>query len=157
MARLAAAETSTHAAITDRRLIARAFTHWNALRDTAEMPRRGQYRLSELPFPAASLFHIELDRDGLHDVVTEAGDALTSAMAMDPVGKRVADIFPFATEFGLSLHRTAAQHRKPVADCGLFLNRAGVSLMYRSVLLPLAENGNEPETVMGAFSFKILT
>ena len=75
---------------------------------------------------------------------------------MDPLGKKVMDVLPSATEKGLSFCRAAAELKKPIADVGQFTNIKGEDVCYRSVLLPLSNDQQTVNYLVGAFSFKFL-
>ncbi|MBT6426502.1 MAG: hypothetical protein HOK30_02470, partial [Rhodospirillaceae bacterium] len=50
--------------------------------------------------------------------------------------------------------RVAAEMRKPIADVGEFTNKQGEDVLYRSVLLPISEDGKKITHLMAAFSYK---
>ena len=44
--------------------------------------------------------------------------------------------------------------RKPIADVGEFTNASGEEILYRSVFLPVTDDGGSVTHLIGAFSYK---
>ena len=99
---------------------------------------------------------IEVGANGYEDRVIAAGQSITDALGRDPTGLSVLDALPSATEMGLSFCRASIDLKKPMADVGRFVNRNGEEILYRSILLPLSENGTTVDRVLNSFSFKVV-
>lgn len=140
--------------ISDRRLAGRALAHWDMLRGTRELPSLEDYAPAFLPFAPTSTFVIEIRPREDDDQIVHAGDALASALGIDPVGRRALKVLPSATNMGMSFYRTSAEHRKPIADVGEFINSRGKEIHYRCILLPLSRDQLVVDHILGAFSFR---
>jgi len=46
--------------------------------------------------------------------------------------------------------------KKPMADVGRFFNKKGQEVLYRSILLPLSDDGIRVNRVVSAFSYKVV-
>ena len=63
------------------------------------------------------------------------------------------DLLPSATDKGLSFCRAAAELKKPIADVGRFTNAKSEDVCNCSVLLPLSDDQQTINYLVGAFSF----
>ena len=90
------------------------------------------------------------------DELIRSGEAVTLALGRDPVGMKAIEVLPSSTEMGLSFCRAAAQMKKPIADVGRFTNVDGLDVRYRCILLPLSDDQETVNYVLGAFSFRIM-
>ena len=66
------------------------------------------------------------------------------------------EALPSSTEMGLSFCRASVGLKKPMADVGRFFNRNGEEVLYRSILLPLSDDGINVDRVVSAFSYKVV-
>jgi len=148
----------------ERRLVGQALTLWETLRDGRPFPSRADCtapRVGALaPRPrvgalAPSTFLIRVSDSEDGDRVVDCGPVLRDALGSDPVGQPVNRILPSATERGLAFWRVAAELKKPIADIGSFTNAAGSEVLYRSVLLPLSDDQQRIDYLLGAFSFRL--
>ena len=99
---------------------------------------------------------IEVGLGELDDRVVAAGAKVRAALGRDPTGLSVLDTLPSSTEMGLSFCRASVDLKKPMADVGRFFNKKGQEVLYRSILLPLSENGTTVDRVVSAFSYKVV-
>jgi hypothetical protein len=63
-------------------------------------------------------------------------------------------ILPSSTDRGVIFWRVAAEMRKPISDVGEFTNLHGEDVLYRSVILPISEDGKRITHLMVTFSYK---
>ena len=97
---------------------------------------------------------IEVTPQEEDDKIVECGPLFRNAWGRDPVGLAAKNVLPSATERGLVFWRVAAEMRKPIADVGTFTNQKGEDVLYRSVFLPISEDGKRITHLMAAFSYK---
>ncbi len=140
----------------DRRLVGRALACWEEVRGERPFPDRNDFDTVFRDRFDGSTFLIAVGGSEDTDHVVESDNALIEALGLDPVGRKVVDVMPSATEKGLSFCRTAAELKKPIADVGHFTNAEGEDIYYRSVLLPLSDDQVNVNYLLGAFSFKTL-
>jgi hypothetical protein len=139
----------------ERRLVGQALTLWETLRDGRPFPSRADCTAPRVGALAPSTFLIRVSDSEDGDRVVDCGPVLRDALGSDPVGQPVNRILPSATERGLAFWRVAAELKKPIADIGSFTNAAGSEVLYRSVLLPLSDDQQRIDYLLGAFSFRL--
>ena len=138
----------------ERRLVGYALTCWEKSRGGRPFPNRSDLEAIIGEELAANTFLIAIGEDEADDEVIQSGSVLIEALRLNPVGRKVVDVLPSATEKGLSFCRAAAELKKPIADVGHFTNAEGEDVYYRSVLLPLSDDQENVNYLMGAISFK---
>ena len=138
----------------ERRLIGRALTYWENVRGCRRLPRYADVCGGWKTAHEASLYLIEVGDDESGDTVVHAGAALGDALGRDPVGRPATKVLPSSTELGLSFCRAVVAMKKPIADVGRFTNASGQEICYRSILLPLSDDEDRVNFVLGAFSYK---
>jgi len=143
------------ARFTERRLVGKALALWEELRAGRRFPNQADCASFARGGLAENLFLISVADGEEGDEIVEAGPAFRSALATDPVGRKAIKVLPSATERGLSFCRVAAELKKPVADVGQFTNADGEEIMYRSILLPLSDDQERVNYLLGAFSYKV--
>lgn len=99
---------------------------------------------------------IEVGISEFDDRVVAAGQKVQAALGRDPTGLSVLDTLPSSTEMGLSFCRASVDLKKPMADVGRFFNKNGEEVLYRSILLPLSNDGRTVDRVVSAFSYKVV-
>ncbi len=150
----AGAEDSVNVRQDERRLVGRALACWEEVRGERPFPDRNDFDTVFRDRLDGSIFLVAIGGSEETDHVVESDNALIEALGLDPVGRKVIDVLPSATEKGLSFCRTAAELKKPIADVGHFTNAEGEDVYYRSVLLPLSDDQENINYLLGAFSFK---
>lgn len=138
----------------ERRLIGRALTYWETVRGCRRLPRYADVCGGWKAVHEESLYLIAVGEDEAGDTVVHAGAALGAALGKDPVGRPATTVLPSSTELGLSFCRAVVAMKKPIADVGRFTNASGEEICYRSILLPLSDDEDRVNYVLGAFSFK---
>ena len=138
----------------ERRVVGRALAHWDALRGSRRFPSHSDVNPETADGLGENIFVVALRGSEDEDEIVSSGEAFRNALTFDPVGRKVVEILPSATEKGLSFCRTAAALKKPIADVGRFTNAKGMEIRYRSVLLPLSDDQENINYLLGAISFK---
>jgi len=139
----------------ERRIVGRALNCWDKLRKTGNFPSRSDCLSAFDEGLASGVVLIEVSEMEEDDRIVECGPAFRDALGQDPVGRTAKDILPSSIERGLIFWRVAAQMQKPIADVGAFTNADGKEILYRSVFLPISEDGGRHIThLMAAFSYK---
>ncbi len=139
---------------TERRVVGRMLARWDDLCRGRAFPSRADLERAGAGELESNLFLIAVGDEEVDDEVIASGSEFRDALSVDPVGRRVIDIMPSATEKGLSFCRTAATLKKPIVDVGNFTNLRGEEILYRSIILPLSDDQETINYLVGAFSYK---
>lgn len=139
---------------TKRRVVDRMLARWDDLRQGRDFPSRADIERAGTGKLERNLFLVAMSDEEADDEVIDSGSALREALGVDPVGRRVVEILPSSTERGLSFCRTAARFKKPIMDVGNFTNPRGEEILYRSIILPLSDDQENINYLVGAFSYK---
>lgn len=140
----------------ENRLVGKALKFWESVRADGELPRTSVLDMEDCPFGAEDSLVIEIGIGELDDKVVAAGEKVQAALGRDPTGLSVLDTLPSSTEMGLSFCRASVDLKKPMADVGRFFNKKGQEVLYRSILLPLSDDGIRVNRVVSAFSYKVV-
>ena len=140
----------------ENRLVGKALKFWERARVGDELPSSAVLDQEDCPFGQDESMVIEVGISELDDRVVAAGEKVRAALGRDPTGQSVLDTLPSSTEMGLSFCRASVDLKKPMADVGRFFNKNGEEVLYRSILLPLSENGTTVDRVVSAFSYKVV-
>ena len=146
--------TPAPAVFTERRAVGRALSCWEKLRADGSFPTRDDCLAIFDDDLTSGMILIEFTSDEEKDCIVECGPLFENALGRNPVGLTAKDVMPSSTDRGLIFWRVAAEMRKPIADVGEFTNRRGEEVLYRSVLLPISEDGKKITHLMAAFSYK---
>ena len=138
----------------ERRAVGRALNCWDSLRADGHFPNRAACLEAFGETLAPGVFVIEVCEFEEDDRIVECGPSFRAALGHDPVGEAAKDVLPSSIDRGLIFWRVAAQMQKPIADVGSFTNSAGEEILYRSVFLPISEDGKRITHLMAAFSYK---
>ena len=140
----------------ERRAVGRALSCWDTLRKSGDFPSRAAClkAFDEGDGLTPGVIVIEVGEHEEDDLIVECGPFFRDAIGHDPVGKSARNVLPSSTDRGLIFWRVAAQMQKPIADVGSFTNAAGKEILYRSVFLPISDDGKRITHLMAAFSYK---
>lgn len=144
----------TEPGATERRVVDRMLARWDDLRQGRTFPSRADIARAGTGELECHLFLVAVCDEEADDEVIESGSAFRDALSVDPVGRRVVEILPSSTERGLSFCRTAARLKKPIMDVGYFTNPRGEEILYRSIILPLSDDQENINYLVGTFSYK---
>ena len=104
----------TEPVATEQRVVDRMLARWDDLRRGRAFPSRADIERGGTGELEANLFLIAVGDEEIDDEVIGSGSAFRDALSLDPVGRRVVEILPSATEKGLSFCRTAAKLKTPI-------------------------------------------
>ena len=138
----------------ERRAVGRALSCWDRLRAVKEFPSRADCLEIFDQDLTKGVIVIEFTPREEDDMIVECGPNYRDAYGRDPVGLPAKKVLPSSTDRGLIFWRVAAEMRKPIADVGEFSNLHGEDVLYRSVFLPISEDGKRITHLIAAFSYK---
>ncbi|USI74129.1 hypothetical protein [Sphingomonas morindae] len=142
----------------ERRLQVRAFEHWAALLRGRAMPAAVDLGpAADLPFADHAVL-LRFDEDYADPALTHLGSALAAEAGLKPgAARRLADVPGRSLLSRLTDHRLeCVAHRAPIGFEAEFVGRRGLPTLYRGILLPLSEDGEAIDGVLGVISWKEL-
>ena len=150
----AASDQRQEQPFTERRAVGRALSCWDRLREFKPFPSRADCLEIFDDDLTDGVIVIEFTPREEDDIIIECGPHFRDAYGRDPVGLAAKAVLPSSTDRSLIFWRVAAEMRKPIADVGEFTNLHGEDILYRSVFLPISEDGKRITHLMAAFSYK---
>ena len=139
----------------ERRMTSRLFDYWKALRDYNLYPARSAIRFEAVRGLSEYGFCIVLNMDGPGPIYQMVGTKLKEMAGIDLSGKLVVDT-PNDTLLAVAgKHYTeVVQSKGPVALESEFSDNEGTVFLFRTIMLPCSEDGQNIESVIGAITFK---
>ena len=144
----------------ERRLTGRALLYWWTLKGEGSLPRHSSLPLDSPDATAGeglwpNFFTIALP-DGADDsTFVYCGSALSEVSGHDCTKKRPAQCLPPALwDKFRYVFEAAKDSMKPLTASGRLETAEGEMALYRSIILPMSEDGHEVDHLLGAISFK---
>ncbi len=142
----------------ERRANSRALKYWKEIAGANKFPGRGQVTAATAGDLWDHLFVVEVTPSPTQYKFVLAGAVLIAALGRDPTGETVASAIPGGMGTRTLFFQQAAVGLKgPVDDAGAWTRDDGVQILYRSILLPLSDDQNTVNYLLGAFSFRPVT
>jgi hypothetical protein len=136
---------------TERRLVLRLLEYWRGLGDIETLPSESAIDAKAIPdmWPHCAMLDVagkETDPEFMF-----IGNALAETAEAELTGQRLSRV-PADTLLakGLSYFGQVLAKRVPVTFGGDFTDRRGVKFLYRSVILPLADDGTNINRLLAA-------
>lgn len=135
----------------ERRLVLRLLGYWRALCGERRMPSFSDIDPTAIPDIWPHSFVLETDETGGSPIFRALGAEVDSPSAGSLVGKRLTDA-PAEGLPGLALAYVDEVFEKgvPVSRGGEFCKPDGTRVLYRSILLPIADDGDTISGILGA-------
>jgi hypothetical protein len=138
----------------ERRLVHRLLIHWRELAPEDVLPSRASVKPDEI----AELWRycFTLNIGAVAAVFDHVGEAHVAHLGFDLAGKPVAAAKK-GTLLGSALDRLddVLLRRIPITRQGTFTGHDGAPVPYRSILLPLADDGSEINGILGAANCRL--
>jgi hypothetical protein len=135
----------------ERRLVLRLLKYWRGLGDIDSLPAESAIDAKAIPdmWPHCAVLDV-LGKETDPEIVF-VGNALAETAGADLVGQRLSRA-PSETLLakGLSYFGQVLAKRVPITFGGDFIDRRGVKILYRSIILPLSEDGTTINRLLGA-------
>lgn len=139
----------------ERRANSRALKYWQGLVGSRRFPARGDITAASAGDLWEHLFLVEITASPAEYRFALAGTVLAAALGRDPTGEKVAEALPGGmgarTVF---LYQAAVGLKGPVDDANKWTRPDGTEILYRSIVLPLSDDGESVNALLGAFSFR---
>jgi len=139
----------------ERRANSRALRYWQEIAGSRRFPSKSQVTEQGAADLWDHLFIVEVTANPADYRFVLAGQILRTALGRDPTGEKVSDVLPggMGTRT-LFLHQAAVGLKGPVDDAAKWVREDGAEILYRSILLPLSDDGTNVNALLGAFSFR---
>lgn len=139
----------------ERRANSRAMKYWKELAAPRRFPARAQVTATTAGDLWDNLFLVEVTPAPDQYKFAYAGAVMCQALGRDPTGETVATAIPggMGTRT-LFFHQAAVGLKGPVDDAGAWTRADGTQILYRSILLPLSDDQQAVNFLLGAFSFR---
>jgi len=135
----------------ERRMVLRLLEFWRAAKGEASFPAQAQ--LDEAAMPELYPFCIVLDvsRDPTDPVVVAAGRTISSYAAASLMGRPVSRFEPNTLPFQAVAYLAEVLRKGvPVSRGGSYVDERGVPILYRSIVVPLAQDGETVTALLAA-------
>jgi hypothetical protein len=141
----------------ERRANSRCLRYWQELAGSRRFPSRGDISAATAGDLWDHMFIVEVTPIPADYRFVMAGTVLQTALGRDPTNEKVSTALPggMGTRT-LFLHQAAVGLKGPVDDAAKWTRDDGTELLYRSILLPLSDDGETVNALLGAFSFRPL-
>ena len=139
----------------ERRANSRCLRFWQELAGGRRFPSRAAVTREAAGDLWDHLFIVEATPIPADYRFVMAGAVLQAALGSDPTNVKVSEALPdgMGTR-SLFLHQAAVGLKGPVDDAAKWTRADGTEILYRSILLPLSDNGETVNALLGAFSFR---
>ncbi|MBK18114.1 MAG: hypothetical protein CMM52_04665 [Rhodospirillaceae bacterium] len=135
----------------ERRLVLRLLNHWREICGEREFPSFAEIEPKDMPDMWHSCFVLEVVGHENDPVFRAAGGEILSITPKPLIGTTVSAWRP-ETLIGVAVSYTADVISKeaPISQGGEFLKIDGTKVLYRSILLPMSDDGNSISGLLGA-------
>jgi PAS domain len=144
----------------ERRLTGRALLYWWTLKGDAAFPRHSALPLDSQEVKKGeglwpNIFTVSLPQNPDDSSFVYCGSALAEVSGIDCTGRRAAQCLPSPLwDKFRYVFEAAKESMKPLTASGRFEASGGRIALYRAIVLPLSEDGNAIDHLLGAISFK---
>ncbi len=133
----------------ERRLVLRLLAYWRKLCDSRRFPSPADLNPDDIPDMWPYCFVLDLAGPGQNPVFRSLGTAFVGDMAL--VGDGISQVRS-ATLIGSAVAYVpeVVTRQVPISRGGEFASDDGLQVLYRSILLPLSNDGTEITALLGA-------
>lgn len=135
----------------ERRLVLRLLEYWRGLSDIDRLPSGSTIDAKEIPDMWPYCVMLDVAGKESDPEISFVGTTLAERAGADLEGRRLSQA-PADTlvSKGLSYYGQVLVKKVPITFGGEFVNRRGTKILYRSIILPLAEDGATINRLFGA-------
>jgi len=135
----------------ERRLVLRLLGYWRSLCDDRKFPSFADVDPTAIPDIWANSFVLEVKDDDSEPVFRAVGDELAASISTSLIGRRMSDT-PIDTLPGVSITYVdeVLDKEVPISRGGEFLKPDGTTVLYRSIILPMSDDGETVSGLLGA-------
>lgn len=135
----------------ERRMVLRLLSHWRDICGGRAFPSFEDFDPSAIPDIWDNVFVLDLAGRPDDPVFRLAGDGYTASNGSSLRNVRVAEV-PENSLAGksASFHREVVEKAVPISRGGEFVKPDGTTVLYRSVILPMSDDGETISGLLGA-------
>jgi hypothetical protein len=135
----------------ERRMVLRILEYWREARGEKPMPPPAAFDAEKLPDYWPFCFVLDVAKDPDNPEVVSAGRTVASYVPYPLTGKRVAEFEPKTLPTETVTYMGEVLRKKvPVSRGGTFRDARGATILYRSIMLPLSEDGSSISALLVA-------
>lgn len=148
--------TSDQVRESEQRDVAFALRYWDELRGENDFPAHDDVDPSQLRDLWPFVFIVSLGENPEDSFITFGGAEIAKFCGHDPTGRSAEECFPSPVwERMKHLFDAVVKQRRPLGASDNFTMRDGREVIYRSVVMPLSDGGEEIKSLLGVIKFKI--
>jgi len=142
----------------ERRLVLRLLSYWRTICHDRNLPSFTNVDLSDLPDIRPHSFAIEMAGDGAAPNFVSVGAQLATYCDKPLIGRLVSEV-PGKTLLGVAVSYIGEMLDKcaPVSRGGEIVTTDGTKLLYRSILLPMSDDGETISGILGAANCRAIS
>lgn len=135
----------------ERRLVLRLLKYWRGLNDGERLPSQSDVDPKVIPDMWPNCAVLDVAGKELDPELAFVGTALSQAAGMELAGRKLSQA-PADTlvSRGFSYFGQVLAKKVPITYGGEFISPRGVKILYRSIILPLANDGENINRLLGA-------
>ena len=141
----------------ERRLVQRVLAHWRSIRPEGSLPRFNDIDFSDTPDIEPHSFVVDLDGGASAPTFAGIGETLAAHSDMSLIGLPVSaapdDCLPGAAT---SYIDEILDKGAPVSRGGELITADGTTILYRSILLPMSDDGETITGILGAANCRVV-
>lgn len=139
----------------EHRMVSRLYRYWKRVRGHRAYPTLTDMNPDSLPGSWPHRFVLRLTADDGEPRVADVGPSVIGDCAVEVVNRPVSEI-PGDCLLGVGLRhcRQVLESGAPLSWGGRYVGRQGLTICYRSVVLPLSGNGEVIDALFGAANGK---
>jgi len=135
----------------ERRMVLRLLEVWRAARGERAYPSLAQFDETTLPELWPFCFALDVTTKPANPVVVRVGRSIASYCGESIVGKLVSEIDSNCLPAqALAYIEEVLRKKVPISRGGAFQDARGVTVLYRSIVLPTSEDGETVAALIGA-------
>jgi hypothetical protein len=135
----------------ERRMVLRLLEFWREAKGDAEFPRPAQLDATAMPELFQYCIVLDITGSATDPVVVEVGRTIASYASASLKGKRISEFEPDTLPTrAVTYLAEVLKKGVPISRGGSFVDSRGVTILYRSIVAPLAEDGETPSALIAA-------
>ncbi len=140
----------------ERRLVHRVLHHWRGAEEERGIPSLKSFLARDLGDMRPALFVLKVADDLEEPEVAHIGQSFLDEVSNDLVGKPISAV-PDGTllKQALAFYSRVVAKKVPITLGDEFVNARGQTILYRSIILPLSEDGEEINFLLCAANCKV--
>ncbi|HLF58150.1 MAG TPA: PAS domain-containing protein [Alphaproteobacteria bacterium] len=142
----------------ERRLVLRLLKYWRGLGDVEKFPSESAIDARVIADMWPHCVMLDVAGKETDPEISYVGTALAECAGVDLAGQRLSQA-PADTLIskGLSYYGQVLVKKVPITFGGEFVDRRGIKILYRSIILPLSDNGMDIDRLLGAANCREVT